>query len=225
MRLRRSLLRIHIWLAWLIGVPLLFWTVSGLWMVARPIEEVRGTALKAEALPLKLSQPILVPQTGARAIKSLEIVQQQGGPRLIISFADGGMARADPATGKVLPAVEEAEARSLAVAALKEHLSVPRMMRFAADRNPVDLRRGRPAWQGRFDDGTHVYIDADTGQLLAVRTAQWRVFDWFWGLHIMDLQQREDTHHPILIALAALAAFAVILALVQLPIAVWRRRH
>ena len=36
----RRLARWHIWLGWLIGVPLLLWTFSGLWMVARPIEEV-----------------------------------------------------------------------------------------------------------------------------------------------------------------------------------------
>ena len=36
MRIRRSLFRFHVWLGWLVGVPLLLWTVSGLVMVARP---------------------------------------------------------------------------------------------------------------------------------------------------------------------------------------------
>ena len=39
---RSKLRRWHIWLAWIAAIPLLFWTVSGLVMVARPIEEVRG---------------------------------------------------------------------------------------------------------------------------------------------------------------------------------------
>ena len=42
------LARWHIWLGWLVGVPLLLWTLSGLVMVARPIEEVRGTSLRLE---------------------------------------------------------------------------------------------------------------------------------------------------------------------------------
>jgi hypothetical protein len=223
MHIRRSLYRVHIWLAWLIGVPLLFWTVSGLWMVARPIEEVRGTALKAEPTPVFLTRPLVAPDAGKRAIKSLILEQQQGKARWIINFADGGQSRADPATGKLLPPVTLGEARQLAVAALKGQSSAPEMVRVTATNNPIELRRERPAWQADFPDGTHVFIDAETGQLLAVRTAQWRVYDWFWGLHIMDLQGRENTHHALLIGFAALAAIGVLLALVQLPISVWRR--
>ena len=52
MTIRASLRRWHMWLGWLVGVPMLFWTVSGLFMVARPIEEVRGTALLRDPAPL-----------------------------------------------------------------------------------------------------------------------------------------------------------------------------
>ena len=41
--------RWHIWLGWLVGVPLLLWTLSGVAMVARPIEEVRGEHLRDRA--------------------------------------------------------------------------------------------------------------------------------------------------------------------------------
>jgi uncharacterized iron-regulated membrane protein len=47
MTLRRILRRWHVWLGWLVGVPLLLWTLSGLAMVVRPIEEVRGAELLA----------------------------------------------------------------------------------------------------------------------------------------------------------------------------------
>ena len=62
-----------------------------------------------------------------------------------------------------------------------------------------------------FADKARFYIDAQTGELLAVRTRWWRVFDFMWGLHIMDLQTREDTHHPILVLFAALASIGSIL--------------
>jgi len=38
-----------------------------------------------------------------------------------------------------------------------------------------------------------------------VRTRWWRAFDIAWGLHIMDLQTREDISHPILILFAILS--------------------
>ena len=59
-QLRRSLFRYHVWLGWLVGVPLLLWTISGLVMVARPIETVRGSDLKLERPPALLT-PDAVP--------------------------------------------------------------------------------------------------------------------------------------------------------------------
>ena len=47
--------------------------------------------------------------------------------------------------------------------------------------------------------------------MLALRTGQWRLYDLMWGLHIMDLQTREDTHHPILILFAALSVLGALL--------------
>ena len=38
----RRYARWHIWLGWVVGLPVLMWTVTGLFMVARPIDEVRG---------------------------------------------------------------------------------------------------------------------------------------------------------------------------------------
>jgi hypothetical protein len=73
-------------------------------------------------------------------------------------------------------------------------------------------------------DGTHFYVDAGSGAIVATRTRFWRFYDWMWGLHIMDLQTRENTSHTILILFAGLAGTGVILALIMLPMAVWRRR-
>src|SRR6478735_1583147 len=46
-RLMLQFARWHIWLGWLVGLPILMWTATGLFMVARPIEEVRGDRLRA----------------------------------------------------------------------------------------------------------------------------------------------------------------------------------
>ena len=41
-RLMQRLARWHIWLGWLVAIPLLMWTLTGLFMALRPIEDVRG---------------------------------------------------------------------------------------------------------------------------------------------------------------------------------------
>lgn len=65
-----------------------------------------------------------------------------------------------------------------------------------------------------------IYVDAGTGEVLALRSRLWRAFDFMWGLHIMDLQGREDTHHPLLIGFAGLAFLGTLLGTVLL----FRRR-
>lgn len=222
-RLRPSLRRIHIWLGWLVGVPILFWTLSGLAMVLKPIDQVRGTDRRAP--PPALSYPAtLVPPKVAVPLTAL-MLEPQGGRTVWIATFPGGARRADPATGAWLPPVTAAEARALADSAYVPASAIASVTRTPADRPPLDLRKKRPAWQVAFADGTHAYIDADTGQMLALRTRWWRVFDWMWGLHIMDLQEREDTSHPLLIGFAALALVTTLLALILLPLAGRRRRR
>ena len=97
--MRKTLRRWHLWLGWLIGVPFLLWALSGLVMVAKPIDEVRGTALLKDAPPLALTAPPVAPNLAGRAVKSLTLEPRVAGPRWVIRFADGGSRLADPATG------------------------------------------------------------------------------------------------------------------------------
>ena len=207
----RTLHRWHIWLGWLVGLPLIVWTASGLLMVAKPIEEVRGTHLRAKPLAVQPIAPT-APLLEGRAVEKLGLEQRRSGPVWIIEYMDGGMRRADPATGALLPKVSANEAMTLADSYYIGSAKAVSARRFAADKPPLDLRRARPSWRISYDDNTRLYIDADSGSLLAVRTSWWRAFDFMWGLHIMDPQTREDTHHPLLIGFAAITLLALLMA-------------
>jgi hypothetical protein len=52
-------------------------------------------------------------------------------------------------------------------------------------------------WQVQFDDKTktRLYINADTAELMNVRTRLWRAFDFMWMLHIMDYKGRDDINN------------------------------
>jgi hypothetical protein len=73
-------------------------------------------------------------------------------------------------------------------------------------------------------DGTRFYVHAATGEILAGRTGWWRVYDFMWGLHIMDLETREDAHNPLLIGFAILRAGHDLMAAALLPMTLRRRR-
>lgn len=101
--------------------------------------------------------------------------------------------------------IDEIQARVIVAERIKGGDAVISSTFFAANDAPIDLRRPIPSWQVVLEGGTHIYVNQQTGDIAAVRTPYWRIFDFMWGLHIMDISEREDTSHPILILFAALA--------------------
>ncbi|HMI40732.1 MAG TPA: PepSY domain-containing protein [Sphingomicrobium sp.] len=223
LRLRHSLRRYHIWLGWLIGVPMLFWTLSGVVMVWKPIEEVRGTALLADPAPFELATAPIAPRVEGRGLKSLTIEPRAPGPRWVLRFADGGSRLADPASGQLLPGYSAADAAREVTARYKGTAKVASVTRTDPDKPPLDLRKPIATWQVAMSDGTHFYVDAANGEVVARRTRFWRFYDWMWGLHIMDLQTREDTHNPWIIVFGVATLMTTFLALVLLPLTIKRR--
>jgi PepSY-associated TM region len=222
--LRATLRRWHIWLGWLIGVPLLFWSLSGLVMVLRPIDEVRGRGILRE-LPVPTVAGAVVAPTVTEPLAGLTIEARAGGPRWVARLADGGARLADVRSGQWLPAPGVADIRREFAARYTGRSAVVAITRSDRLHSPLELRREVDAWCVTLADGTHVYLDAQSGAPLATRTAYWRFYDWMWGLHIMDLGGRENTHHPVLVAAAAITLAAVLMALVLLPLAQWKRRR
>jgi len=205
--------RWHIWLGWLVGVPMVLWTVSGFVMALKPIEEVRGDALRHHA-PLLREQgtALSLPRVAAHdVISGMQLVAQADGPVWIVETEAGGRYRYAARSGDLIPPVIRDEALAIAAATLHHPAGQPRLTFYDAGAAPGDFRGGGPAWQVEYADGTRLYIDNATGEVRAVRTGWWRFYDFMWGLHIMDLQTREDSSHPVLIGFAGLAALGSLL--------------
>lgn len=193
--------RWHIWLGWLAAIPLLLWMISGLFMTLRPIEEVRGDHLKAHPHPIDASRAVL--PALPLPVSRLALIDSGGRAVWVAALEGGDLRRFSAADGRPMGPVDVNEARILAERAFAGEARLEAIRRFAADQAPLDLRKPRPSWQARFSDGTNLYIDADTGEVLALRTGWWRTFDFMWGLHIMDPVEREDTSHALLWIFAA----------------------
>ena len=222
-RVMRSFAKWHIWLGWLVGFPVLMWTVTGLVMVAKPIEEVRGNHLRKDvpdrALPADTRIAVALPADSTRPVRSVSTQVERGETVTRIAYMDGSVGRFRP-DGSSMGPISDVEARLIVAERIEGGDRVVSTTRYAADAVPFDFRRPLPVWQVALEDGTHVYVGVDTGAIEAVRTRWWRVFDFVWGLHIMDLQTREDTHHPILIGFALLSVIGALLGCVLM----FRRR-
>lgn len=212
--------RWHIWLGWLVGFPTLMWMVTGLYMAAKPIEEVRGNHLRVE----QAVQPLVLPGSALASaefpIREMRAVMQDGRAVAILTGMDGSTRRVDMQSGAALPALSANDARLIVAKQIKVGDQIRSVTAFDTDNVPFDFRREMPVWQVALEDGAHIYIGRDTGQIEAVRTRWWRGFDFMWGLHIMDLRTREDTSHPILILFAALGVIGALLGCILM----FRRR-
>lgn len=214
--------RWHIWLGWLVAVPVLLWLGSGLVMVLRPIEEVRGETLRIErktVLPPDTDIRITLPPAGP-AVERVEVAVEDGRVVTRLIGHEGSVDRFDE-QGRRLPDLDAAAARALVAREIRGGGRVVSTRLFPRDAPPGDFRRPITVWQVTLADGTRVYVGRETARIEAVRTRWWRVFDAAWGLHIMDWRGREDTSHPLLIGFSALALFASLLGTVLL----FRRRR
>lgn len=218
--LMKRLARWHVWLGWLVGVPIVMWTASGLLMVAKPIEEVRGEHLRLPVaeIPLVIEGSELA--TEDAQLQSMSVSMQDGRAVAVLTTLDGITSRVDVATGEALPELDAQSARALVENRIVGGDTVASLRFYNAEDVPFDFRRPMPVWQVVLEDGTHVYVGRDTGKIEAVRTRWWRWFDFAWGVHIMDMSEREDTSHPILILFAALSLIGALFGCVLM----FRRR-
>lgn len=217
----RTLIRWHVWLGWLVGVPIVMWLATGLLMVSRPIEQVRGEHLRREATPAPLVLPGSALAGPEANLTEMRVQMQDGRAVAILTGIDGSIRRVDFATGVALPPLDAATARALVARTIVGGDRVERVTLFPAERTPYDFRRPVDVWQVALADGTNVYVGRETGAIEAVRTRWWRTFDIAWGLHIMDLSEREDTSHPVLIIFAALSLTGALIGCVLM----FRRRR
>ncbi|UPT64821.1 MAG: PepSY domain-containing protein [Hyphomonadaceae bacterium JAD_PAG50586_4] len=225
MNWRRLVADIHLWLSLVVGLQVLAWMVSGLFMVSQPIERVRSEHRLAEhahadlasygtlAAPDQVMAAMGAPVAGL----SLELV----GERLLYAVETTNEVKAlfDARTGARVSPIDEAYARQIAEAAIAGDVAAMRVALIESDA-PIEYRGALPAWRIDFDDAENlsVYIDAYTGRVVARRSDTWRVFDIMWALHIMDYRERENFNHPLLIAVTALALIMTVFGLVLLAI-------
>jgi hypothetical protein len=215
-RIMRTLARWHIWLGWLVGVPIVLWLASGLFMTLRPLPDVRGDHLRREvpAQPLVIADGALL--APASDLMDMRITMQQGHAVAVLTGMDGTVTRVDVATGQNIAPLDAASARALVEQRIVGGEKVAAVRAFSAEQAPFDFRRPLAVWQVALADGTNVYVGRDTGEIEAVRTRWWRWFDLAWGLHIMDFSEREDTSHPVLIVFAALSLSGALVGCVLL---------
>jgi hypothetical protein len=112
--------------------------------------------------------------------------------------------------GKPFAAFPRAEALRLAQAAYRGEAQATKAELFAEA--PRETGREGPLWRVDFNDFEHTsfYLSPETGEVVTRRSGVWRLYDFFWRLHILDFKTGENFNHPTLIILTILTLSMVI---------------
>ncbi len=223
MRSRKVFRKIHRWLGLLMALQITAWMASGLWFSLFPIEEIRGEHLTRSAEPLEvarldgLASPAALQGALDRhfdgrgwTLSSAQWISLGGQLHWRVAGESAGspftrLLRADDA--RVQPMLSATEAEQRALSWLMEPAQAESVDWIEPGSADTEIRGRRAAlWRVRFaqPESLNLYLDPWTGEIAARRTARWRVFDFFWMLHIMDFEEREDFNHPLLQIAAAL---------------------
>ena len=200
--------RVHKWLAMIIGAQLLIWFASGALMSFLPIDKVRGEHLvdrkTVASIPsgLRLISPDSVIAKAGVSVEAMTWHVLANRPVAEVTTAKG-IRLFDAVTGNSLPPVDAATANDIAKTAWKEN-DKPSSKASRVTQESLEYRAALPAWLIAFadPDATSVFVAADTSRITAVRTGTWRLYDFFWSLHIMDWQNHEDFNSLWLLAFA-----------------------
>ena len=208
----RVLTRIHKWAGLIIGIQIVLWFASGLFMSFFNIDTVHGDlqALKKK-FPLVAEQTIpaedAIRHYGGDELHSVDLFSAMGAPVWKLEGPTGRM-YVDARTGGTWAGLSIEKVREAAEYYYIGEGQIDTVTKL--DTAPLEYRGGAvPVWQLKYDDKarTRLYISPQTGELLKTRTRLWRAFDFMWMLHVMGYPDRDNINSWWLV----LAAFCGLL--------------
>jgi Peptidase propeptide and YPEB domain/PepSY-associated TM region len=221
MKPRKTVYLFHRWIGLFVCLQLIAWSAGGLVFSLLDIEAVRGETESSEApvLIAEIDSIAITPtaarkralEAGASAENLSKITLRDRGLGLryeLYDLAGAPVCAVDAASGEVVLILSADDAQALALADFVPDATVLQSFLIDESASTGEFRSKRtPAWRIDLDHSKapHIYIDAVTGEVLARRNRIWRVFDFFWMLHVMDYKNRDNFNHPLLTSASALA--------------------
>lgn len=237
MSILRWSVRVHKWVALIVGLQILLWIAGGLVMSVIPIEQVRGEHKIAAPTPLSMVPTTILTlseatdRAGLEQLNEATLGQLMGQPVWRLTGTEGQRSVVNAQTGERMTPISSDLAERIANADYSGTGQLKTIDRVIDP--PAEYGRPGPVWRATFDDGdaTTLYIDPDTAEVRARRSSTWRFYDFFWKLHIMDYDDGENFNHPLLITTAGAAIFVALSGVILLIIKTrrsliaWRRRR
>jgi len=191
----------HKYLSLVISIQLLLWTVSGIYFAFNKIELVRGEQYLIEQKVSKLNLKEVESSFSGKNVNFVRRLDEW----IIKVETDSGFSYTD-LQGQNLDELNAEEVREVVRQSTK---LIPLMVQ------RIDKPEIRAEFRGRnlpifkvatsTTDNINVYVDAFTGEVTAIRSDSWRIWDFLWGAHIIDYSERENINNFLIKILSILA--------------------
>lgn len=193
----------HKYLSFFISIQLLLWTISGIYFAFNKIENVRGEQYRLQ-LPSNYSFKNIefeIPEVTSAVVK------KRLDKTIVAASTKAGMRYFDEA-GDPLKKISFDEAKKIVV---KNTLLKPIAVEEINESKKGSEYRGRqlPIYKvithNANNKEINAYLNIFSGDIVAIRSAQWRIWDLMWGFHIMDWQERDNIDNMLLKIFSILA--------------------
>jgi hypothetical protein len=193
----------HKYLSFFISIQLLLWTISGIYFAFNKIENVRGEQYRLQSPSNHSFKNIEfeIPEATSAVVK------KRLDKTIIAASTNAGMRYFDEA-GDPLKKISSDEAKQIVA---KNTLLNPIAVEEINESKKGSEYRGRqlPIYKvitRNFNDKeVNAYLNIFSGDIVAIRSAQWRIWDLMWGFHIMDWQERDNIDNLLLKIFSILA--------------------
>jgi len=223
---------IHKWSAVLIGLQILLWFSSGFVMSYLHMDDVHGDHLVKKPTAKVIVQE-LIPfknldlSSDPIEIKEIKIKMRAGRPVYIVRKNDEEQIF-DAKNGLRLKPLTETEI----ISAASDSLAQPATpVAIELLKTPVHEFKGSlPVYRLDYDSPEYfsLYLSPATGEFQSVRNTRWRIFDFFWMLHVMDYSERENVNTPWLRILSFVSIIVAVTGLILVYVwltLTWKRRR
>ena len=176
-----------------------------------PINEVRGKHLvQEEKLKFKVEKIKSISDINFDGPVDLIELKKRDDRLLYIFRFNENQVAFDAITGKIISFLNEQEV----IQTTSKKLLFPSIPNNIALINSKsrEYNGDLPVWRIDYiyPEVYSLYISPITGEIKTIRNQKWRIFDFFWMLHIMDYTARENINSPWLLGLAiASVIFAI----------------
>ena len=198
----------HKYLSLFISIQLLLWTISGIYFAFNKIENVRG-----EQYRNSYYQNINLNNIGFEIPDSQKVTVKKIKDKVVVAaLTKAGMTYFDE-NGAPLEKISTDEAKEL----VRLHTSLSPISSEVIENSKQgseyrgrDLPILRVVARNNNDNLINVYLNIYSGEIVAIRSNQWRIWDLMWGFHIMDWQERDNIDNLLLKTFSILALISAI---------------